>query len=126
MAYALKSRFLLRSRSRLSISTLLKVDLDVKDNLDRFQKLILTRWTFSISISIGLDCRDPQGYIIWIKKVGIDILAGQKLSNINTCMLKYVSIFKSGYLKSFPEPFQKSRTQSYKTDYANAKILELA
>jgi hypothetical protein len=28
MAYALKSRFLLRSRSRLSISTLLKVDLD--------------------------------------------------------------------------------------------------
>ncbi len=35
-----------------------KVDLDMKDNLDGFQKLVSTRWTFSISI--GLDCRDPQ------------------------------------------------------------------
>jgi hypothetical protein len=30
----------------------------MKDNLDGFQKLVLTRWTFSISID--LDCRDPQ------------------------------------------------------------------
>ncbi len=30
------------------------------DNLDGFQKLVLTRWTFSISISIGLERRDPQ------------------------------------------------------------------
>ena len=37
-----------------------KVDLDVMDNLDRFQKLVLTRWT--ISISIGLERRDPQAY----------------------------------------------------------------
>jgi hypothetical protein len=37
-----------------------KVDLNMKDNLDGFQKLVSTRWTFSISISIGLDCRDPQ------------------------------------------------------------------
>ncbi len=28
------------------------------DDLDRFQKLVLTRWTFSISI--GLERRDPQ------------------------------------------------------------------
>ena len=37
-----------------------KVDLDVMDNLDRFQKLVSTRWT--ISISIGLERRDPQAY----------------------------------------------------------------
>ncbi len=29
------------------------------DNLDRFQKLVSTRWTFLISISIGLKRRDP-------------------------------------------------------------------
>ncbi len=33
------------------------------DNLDRFQKLVLTQWTFSISISIGLERRDPQAYV---------------------------------------------------------------
>jgi hypothetical protein len=37
-----------------------KVDLNTKDNLNGFQKLVLTRWTFSISISIGLHRRDPQ------------------------------------------------------------------
>ncbi len=31
---------------------------DMMDNLDGFQKLVSTRRTFSISI--GLDCRDPQ------------------------------------------------------------------
>ncbi len=30
----------------------------MKDNLDGFQKLVSTRWTFSILI--GLDRRDPQ------------------------------------------------------------------
>jgi len=35
----------------------------MKDNLNGFQKLVSTRWTFSISISIGLDRRDPQPYI---------------------------------------------------------------
>ncbi len=29
--------------------------------IDGFQKLVSTRWTFSISISIGLERRDPQG-----------------------------------------------------------------
>jgi hypothetical protein len=62
MAYALKSWFLSRSRLRLSISTLLKVDLDMMDILDGFQKLVSTWRTFSISISIGLNCWDPQGY----------------------------------------------------------------
>ncbi len=38
----------------------IKVDLDVLDNLDGFQKLISTRWTFSISILIGLERRDHQ------------------------------------------------------------------
>ena len=38
----------------------IKIDLDVMDNLDGFQKLVSTRWTFSISISIGLERRDPQ------------------------------------------------------------------
>ena len=37
-----------------------KVNLDVMDNLDGFQKLVSTRWTFSILISICLDRRDPQ------------------------------------------------------------------
>ncbi len=35
-----------------------KVDLDMMDILDGFQKLVSTRRTFSISI--GLDCRDPH------------------------------------------------------------------
>ncbi len=34
------------------------------DNLNRFQKLVSTRWTFSISISIGLERRDPQAYFL--------------------------------------------------------------
>ena len=34
--------------------------LDMMDNLDGFQKLVSTQRTFSISISIGLDCRDPH------------------------------------------------------------------
>ncbi len=40
-----------------------KVDLDIMDILDGFQMLVSTRRTISIliSISIGLDCRDPQG-----------------------------------------------------------------
>ncbi len=37
-----------------------KIDLNVKDNLDGFQKLVSTPWTFLISILIGLDRRDPQ------------------------------------------------------------------
>ena len=36
----------------------IKVDLNVMDNLDRFQKLVSTRWTFLISI--GLKRWDPQ------------------------------------------------------------------
>ncbi len=32
------------------------------DNLNGFQKLVSTRWTFSISISIGLERRDHQAY----------------------------------------------------------------
>jgi hypothetical protein len=35
-----------------------KVDLDRRENLDNLKKLVSTRRTFSISI--GLDCRDPQ------------------------------------------------------------------
>ena len=34
--------------------------LDMMDNLDSFQKLVSTQRTFSISISMGLNCRDPQ------------------------------------------------------------------
>jgi hypothetical protein len=33
------------------------------DNLDGFQKLVSTQWTFSISILIGLERQVPQGYI---------------------------------------------------------------
>jgi hypothetical protein len=36
--------------------------LDMMDNLDGFQKLVSTRRTFSISILIGLNCRDPHAY----------------------------------------------------------------
>ena len=35
-----------------------KVDLDMMDILDGFQKLVSTRRAFSISI--GLDCQDPH------------------------------------------------------------------
>jgi len=38
-----------------------RVSLDSRENLDSFKKLVSTRWTFSISILIGLDCRDHQG-----------------------------------------------------------------
>jgi len=36
------------------------------DNLDHFQKLVSTQWTFSILISIliGLERRDPHAYIL--------------------------------------------------------------
>jgi hypothetical protein len=37
-----------------------KVDLDMMDSLDGLKKFVSTRRTFSISISIGLDCRDPH------------------------------------------------------------------
>ena len=37
-----------------------KVDLDVMDILDGFQKLVSTLRTFSISISIGLDVETPK------------------------------------------------------------------
>ncbi len=36
--------------------------LDTKENLDSFQKYVSTR--MKISISIALDCRDPQAYMI--------------------------------------------------------------
>jgi hypothetical protein len=43
------------------------------DILDGFQKLVSTRRTFSISILIGLDCRDPQPYgNLFYKTDGID------------------------------------------------------
>ncbi len=38
------------------------------DNLDRFQKLVSTRWTFSISI--GLKRRDPYAYIYAFGDIG--------------------------------------------------------
>jgi hypothetical protein len=49
-----------KSRFKKSQPRKKKVDLDVMDNLDGFQKLVSTRWTFSISILIGLNRRDPQ------------------------------------------------------------------
>ena len=36
------------------------------DNLDGFQKLVSTRWTFSISISIGHERRDHQAYNYYV------------------------------------------------------------
>ncbi len=45
-----------------------KVDLDVMDNLDGFQKLVSTWRTFSISISIGLQRRDHQAYLKFISQ----------------------------------------------------------
>ncbi len=49
-----KSRFQ-KSRPRKK-----KGDLNMMDILDGFQKLVSTQRTFSISISIGLDCQDPH------------------------------------------------------------------
>jgi hypothetical protein len=49
--------------SILKISTEKKMDdLDRRENLDTLKKLVSTRRTSSISISIGLDCRDHQAY----------------------------------------------------------------
>jgi hypothetical protein len=45
----------------------IKVDLNLMDNLNRFQKLVSTQWTFLISISIGLERRDHQAYSEHIK-----------------------------------------------------------
>jgi hypothetical protein len=44
-----------------------KVDLDRRENLNNLKKFVSTRRTFSILISIGLDCRDPQPYkeLLW-------------------------------------------------------------
>jgi hypothetical protein len=39
------------------------------DILDGFQKLVSTQRTFSFSILIGLDCRDPHAYKILVKKI---------------------------------------------------------
>ncbi len=33
-------------------------------DLDTEKKSVSTRWTFSISISIGLERRDPQAYLL--------------------------------------------------------------
>jgi hypothetical protein len=40
-----------------------KYNLDRRENPNSLKKLVSTLRTFSISISIGLDCRDPQGYL---------------------------------------------------------------
>ncbi len=39
-----------------------KFGLDCRENLNTLKKLVSTLRTFSISILIGLDCRDPQAY----------------------------------------------------------------
>ena len=64
-----------------------KVDLDVMDNLDGFQKLVSTRWTFSILISIGLERRDPQGYFLPFQELSLF-----RDSQCRLC-LRYVSRF---------------------------------
>ncbi len=53
---ATKSR--LKSLDFKNLNREKKVDLDMMDILDGFQKLVLTQRTFSISI--GLDYRDPH------------------------------------------------------------------
>jgi hypothetical protein len=63
----------------------IKVDLDVMDNPDRFQKLVSTRWTFSISISIGLERRDHQAYLMtlmYCQLLCIYLCLAQKVLNI--------------------------------------------
>ncbi len=56
-------KYLDKDKSRpknLDFKNLDRDKIKVMDNLDRFQKLVSTRWTFSISISIGLERWDPQ------------------------------------------------------------------
>jgi hypothetical protein len=50
------------------------------DNLDTLKKLVSTRRTFSISILTGLDCREPQGYILCFK---IGFKMGKKWGKFN-------------------------------------------
>ncbi len=54
---AAKSRFKCLDFKTLNQEKI-KTDFDSKDNFDKFRKLVSTLRT--ISISIGLDCRDPQ------------------------------------------------------------------
>ena len=71
-----------------------KVDLDVMEILDGFQKLVSTRRT--ILISIGLDCRDPQGYI---KDVYILIFFSQ-IQISETCLIILLYLFRSDESRS--------------------------
>ncbi len=43
-----------------------KFGLDCRENLDTLKKLVSTQRTFSISISNGADCWDPQAYLEFI------------------------------------------------------------
>jgi hypothetical protein len=60
------------------------------DNLHRFQKLVSTRWTFSISI--GLDGRDPQPYIFGVFYTSLKIIR---------CTKKKIYLLMSGVLNLF-------------------------
>ena len=55
------------SLSRLKSLDFKNLDRDkIKVDLDTLKKFVSTRRTVSISILIGIDCRDPQGYQKWI------------------------------------------------------------
>ena len=53
-------KYLDKDKSRLKNLDFKNLDQEKKVNLDTLKKLVSTRRTFSISILIGLVCRDPQ------------------------------------------------------------------
>ncbi len=70
----------------------------MKDNLDGFQKLVLTQWTFSISISIGLKSQDPPTLSIW-HVVSPKNVIFQMFSYISMCLLKEKILARSPFLR---------------------------
>ncbi len=76
-----------RSLSRLSILTFQSRHLDCRENLDSLKKDISTLRTFLMSISIGLDCRDPQAYIIIIINYQYSSLVSLLKLNVTKRML---------------------------------------
>ncbi len=59
------------------------------DNLDTLKKLVSTRRTFSIST--GLDCRDHQGYLIFISFAESSQTTSGRLNSVEDTQSKFES-----------------------------------
>ncbi len=91
-----KSRQFQPSLNRISINLCPKIsiclnswhDLDLDSRSRQFSKSVSTCWDVSISILIGLDCRDPQAY----HSDKLTKWHGKRLSQVECCWLKPTAI----------------------------------